>query len=283
MIRLLALLSTAALATAAPETKDLVYAEVGERELKLDLFLPEEVEDPPLVVFIHGGGWRKGSYKGCRLASLTEEGFAVASIGYRLSDVATFPAQIHDCKGALRWLRANQERFGYDAERVAVAGTSAGGHLAMLMGTSGGVEALEGEVGGNLDQSSRVQAVVNYFGPSDFVLRSRTHPAKTEDPGGSVFRLLGGPASERLELARQASPAWHVDHEDPPILSFHGALDEVVQINQAERIRDLYGKVGLDFIHVVLEDAGHGGREFFTGERRTRLLRFLREHLELPR
>src|SRR5262245_52847203 len=150
---------------------DVVYAEADGQKLLLNLYLPKDAvaknaERPPLVVFIHGGSWRAGSYKSCSVEFLAEEGFAVASIEYRFTSVAIFPAQIHDCKAAIRWLRAGAEKYGYDATRIGVAGSSAGGHLAALLGTSGGVEDLEGSVGlkdgvgGNADQSSRVAAVV---------------------------------------------------------------------------------------------------------------------------
>ena len=158
--------------------KDLSYAEVDGESLRLDLYLPESVSRPPLVVWIqHGGGWRGGSKMNPKLLELTRHGYAMASISYRLTDNAIFPAQIHDCKAAIRWLRANAARFGYSADWIAVAGSSAGGHLALLVGTSGNVESLEGEVGGHFDQSSTVQAVIDYFGPSDFVLRGKT-PAR---------------------------------------------------------------------------------------------------------
>lgn len=178
-------------ANAEAPTRDVVFATVDGHELKLDLYLPKEVNDPPLVVFIHGGGWRNNSYKKCLTPWLTEHNVAVASIGYRLTDKATFPAQIHDCKAAVRWLRAHASDYGYDASRIGVAGTSAGGHLALLLGVTNGKQELEGEVGGHLEQSSSVQAVVDYYGPSDFLLRSKNQPIKTEPPDSPVNLLLG--------------------------------------------------------------------------------------------
>src|SRR5262249_6673062 len=147
--------------------------EVDGQKLQLDLFVPTGDKKPPLVVYIHGGSWLRGSRKKPPVHWLTEEGFALASISYRFSDRAVFPAQIHDVKAAVRWLRANQDKYGYDASRIGVCGTSAGGHLAVLLSTSGGVKELEGTIGGNLQQSSRVQAVVDWYGPADFILRSR--------------------------------------------------------------------------------------------------------------
>jgi len=259
--------------------RDVVFAEIGESKLRLNLIVPKNVENPALVVFIHGGGWKNGSYKACKVTWLVEHGFAVASIGYRLSQVATFPAQIHDCKGAIRWLRAHAGEYGYNAEKIGVCGSSAGGQLAALMGTSGDVEALEGETAGHLDQSSRVQAVINYYGPNDFVLRSKKHPAKTESPEGSVYKLLGGSASSRIDLAKLASPAWQVTEDDAPMLVFHGTNDRTVQFNQAERIVEVYQEAGLPIELAALEGAGHGGKEFFFGKSREQAVAFFRKHL----
>ncbi|MEM0897520.1 MAG: alpha/beta hydrolase [Verrucomicrobiota bacterium] len=266
--------------SAAEEHLDLIFAEVDGHELKLDLTIPEDVENPPLVVFIHGGGWKNGSYKRNRMSMLPDSGFAVASIGYRLTDVASFPAQIHDCKGAVRWLRANAERFGYSAEKIGVCGTSAGGHLALLLGTSGDLEMLEGVVGGNLDQSSRVQAIVNYYGPSDFIFRSKTNPKKTEHPDGSVYLLLDGKVSEQPAKAKLASGAWHVTGDDPPLLNIHGKKDKTVLFSQAERIQEVYEPAKLPLEFIALEDSGHGGNEFFTGDVLRTVVTFLRKNLK---
>ena len=130
--------------------KDIEFAKIGNHSLKLDLHFPTNKKGAPLVVWIHGGGWYKGSKNDCKVDWLTKHGYSVASISYRLSQVAKFPAQIHDCKGAIRWLRANEKKYGYNCDRIIVAGASAGGYLATLLGTSHKVEALEGNVGGNL-------------------------------------------------------------------------------------------------------------------------------------
>ena len=136
---------------------DITYATVDGRELKLDLYLPHqsrtEAGKPPLVLWFHGGAWQWFSKDRCMMIWLAAEGYALASVDYRLAPSAKFPAQIHDCKGAVRWLRVNSEKFGYSVERIAAIGESAGGHLASLLGTSAGVTALEGTVGGNLDLS----------------------------------------------------------------------------------------------------------------------------------
>lgn len=248
--------------------RDIVFAEVGGHQLKLDLHLPSGNVRAPLVVWIHGGGWRAGSRKNVPLLGLTKDGFAIASISYRFAKDAIFPAQIHDCKAAVRWLRVNADRYGYNADWIGVAGSSAGGHLALLMGVSSGVKELEGNVGGNLDQSSATQAVIDYFGPSDFVLRGRTQPGRAYTEKSGSFALLGGVMNGRLdpEVERFASPAHYVSKGDPPLLIFHGKIDTTVLLDQSEQIAKLYEKAGLKARLVVLDKAGHGGRQFFTGK-----------------
>jgi len=275
-------LATAASGAWAAESsrvhKDVEFAKVDGQSLKLDVYLPA-TSDSALVVWIHGGGWRAGSKERCPVTWLTEHGYAVASISYRLTDKAIFPAQIHDCKAAVRWLRANAERFGYRTDRMAVAGSSAGGHLAALMGTSGGVKQLEGTVGGNLDQPSRVDAVVDFYGATDFVLRSKTQPQRANKEGSVVYRLLGGGADQKVDLAKQASAAFHVTPDDPPFLVFHGDRDKTVLLDQSQRILEVYSKAKLPIQLHVLKGAGHGGSEFFTGRRRELVVEFLDKHL----
>ena len=258
-------------------TKDIPFATFGDRTLKIDLHMPQGVENPPLVMFIHGGGWRNGSRKGCKIAWAARHGYAVASVEYRFSQQAIFPAQIHDCKGALRWLRAKQEKYRYDASRVVVAGSSAGGHLAALMATSGGVKALEGTTAGNLDQSSRVQASIPYYGPSDFLLRSRFQPSKTDHPNGGAYGLIGGPVQENLELANQASPVTHISKDDPPLLLLHGLKDKTVYPRQSQHLHELYLQGGLQSQLLLGPDSGHGWKGFWPDEKET-ILEFLKKH-----
>ena len=239
----------------------------------------DQNDGDPELLFIHGGGWMSGSRKGNRLAWVTEHGYAVASISYRLSPEALFPAQIHDVKAAVRWLRAHADDYGYDAERIGVCGSSAGGHLALLLATGGDVPALEGSVGEHLDESSRVQAVVDYYGATDFVLRSKTQPEKTEEPTGSAYQLLAGKATEQPEKARLASPAWQVTSDDPPLLILHGVKDTTVLIDQAERILEAYREAGLQVSYHALQDSKHGGPEFYSGINRERVEAFFKRHL----
>ena len=204
--------------------RDLEYASVDGESLRLDLYLPEKSETkPPLLVWIHGGGWTKGSKSGITpiFIRLTGEGYATASIDYRLEGLVSHPKQIHDCKGAIRWLRANADKYGYDVTRIGVGGGSAGGHLVLLLGMSSGVEELEGDVGGNRDQSSQVHAVVDLFGPSALGLFA---------DASERFRYNKTP-----ELLKSASPVTYLSKDDPPLLIFHGDKDQVVPLGQSGR------------------------------------------------
>ncbi len=274
---------TAAHANEVERHDDIVFAQPDGAELLLNLRMPRGVENPPLVMFIHGGSWRAGDRKRCRLEWVAMHGYALASIEYRYSSEALFPAQIHDCKGALRWLRAHQAKYGYDASRVVVAGTSAGGHLAALMGTSGGVAALEGGTAGHADRSSRVQGVIDYYGPSDFVERSKNQPSKTDDPKGGVYQLIGGPVQENLEAARTASPVTYLSADDPPFMILHGDADKTVFLDQSELLVSRCKETGIQVQLHVEKDGGHGWKE--TEEEKSLVLAFLKKVLrgEQPR
>lgn len=262
-------------AETAKNIKDIEFAKIKGHSLKLDLYLPAKNERSTLVVWIHGGGWQKGSKNDCKIKWLTEHGYSIASISYRLSQVAKFPAQLHDCKGAIRWLRANASKYGYETQHIVVAGSSAGGHLAALIGTTSGNERLEGDVGGNLDQASSVSAIIDYYGATDFILRSKTQPSRANEVGSVVYNLLGGGADKKVELAKLASAAHHVTKDDPPLLIFHGDKDKTVLIDQSEAITKVYKSKGLSVQMNVLLDKKHGGTVFYQGENRQRVLKFL--------
>ncbi len=214
---------------------------------------------------------------------VTAKGYALASIEYRLSQEAVFPAQIFDCKGAVRWLRAHAAEYGYDASRIAIAGASAGGHLAALLGTSGGEAALEGDVGGNPGESSRVQAIVDFYGPTDFILRAQEQPAFTDEPSGAVYQLLGHGVKSDPERARLASAAWHVTSDDPPLLAIHGTKDPRVRPNQSQRLCDAYRELKLENTLHPVEGAGHGGPEFESQDVQTAVTSFLDRHFKPAR
>jgi acetyl esterase/lipase len=245
---------------------DLTYAEVDDRELKLDLYVPEGAESPPLTVWLHGGAWRAGS-KDNPPASFVDSGIALASVEFRQSTDAPFPAMLHDIKAAIRFLRANAGRYGYSAERIAVAGVSSGGHLAALVGVSNGVAELEGTLGEHLDSSSDVQAIVVYFGASNLTtILDQSTPRGLSIRVPALEQLLGGPPDEVPELARLASPVFHVDANDPPLRLLHGDQDPQMPINQAHELQGAYKAVGLDAEFDVAHGAGHGGGAFFDEE-----------------
>ena len=218
----------------------------------------------------------------CFITWLPGHGYTVTSIPYRFSGVAKFPAQLHDCKGAVRWLRANAGKYGYNPKKIFVAGASAGGHLAALMATTSGHKLLEGRVGGNLDQSSSVQAAIDYYGATDFILRSKTQPSRANEKGSVVYELLGGGAHEKIAEAKLASACYHVSKDDPPLLVFHGTNDKTVLPDQSRAIQGAYKKAGLPFRLHILEGAVHGGNIFYSGENAKRLLEFLKGQMKTP-
>lgn len=254
------------------------YAEREAGEMKLDLYVPEIETLPPLVVYVHGGGWIFETRANCpdleRYAA--EWGYAIASVSYRLApvpdDVETdfqpdpsnptpkgvFPDQLCDVKAAIRWLRANAERYGFDAERVATWGASAGGHLAALAGTVEDVTDLAGEAYPEEDltktvapeQSGAVDAVVDWYGISDLL----ELPAGPDSPESL---LLGGPVADRQARARAASPRTHVTAESPPFLLVHGRADETVPVEQSRLLYDALTDAGVEATLYELRDLGH--------------------------
>jgi acetyl esterase/lipase len=196
------------------------------------------------------------------------------SVGYRLTDVATWPAQIHDCKAAIRYVRANAARLGIDPNKIGVWGSSAGGHLVSLLGTSGDVQELEGSLG-TTGVSSRVNCVVDYCGPSDFLLFGTQAP-RLNEPGQPLFKLFGSPLKDNQDAARQASPVTYVTKDDPPFLIVHGTADNTVNIRQAERLYEVEKEAGVNTTFVRMLGGGHaiGGREI-----EARVKAFLDRHL----
>ncbi len=264
--------------TAASQTverPDITYAVVDGRPLQLDLYMPEGLTNPPLVVWVHGGAWRSGSRTSVR-REFAEHGFATASVDYRLSPEAAFPAMVHDIKAAIRYLRAHAGDYGYRADSIAIAGDSAGGHLAALVGVSSGVEALEGTVGTDLDASSAVQAIVDYYGASNLTtILQQSTPYGLDVRVPALELLLGGVPEQVPDQARLASVTTHVDKGDPPLLIFHGDQDPQMPINQSHELEGAYAALGLDVDFIVLHGAGHGGDEFYSGPHLERAITFL--------
>lgn len=240
---------------------DVEYGKAGERSLKLDVIKPKATTEKPraCVVWIHGGGWQNGNKSSgtARLAPLVATGdYVGVSVSYRLTDEATWPGQIHDCKAAIRWVRANAKILGIDPAKIGVWGSSAGGHLVSMLGTSGDVKELEG-TNGTPDVSSRVACVVDFCGPSDFLAIGKDNP-RLNDPSGPVYKLLGGPIGEKEAAAKSASPVTHVTADDPPFLIVHGSDDRTVAIHQAERLYEAQKKAGVNTLFVKINGGGHG-------------------------
>ena len=235
--------------------RDVEYAKVGRKSLLLDVYAPAGAAEPlPLIVWIHGGGWRGGDKKDCPAIRMATNGYVVASINYRFTQEAIFPAQIEDCKAAIRFLRGNAKKYSIDPDRVGVWGHSAGGHLAALLGTSGGVKELEGKVGEFPDQSTRVQAVADFSGPADFLLFLKKMTPGSTSP---LVQLLGGTGEAARNLGVKASPVTYVGKDAPPFLIVHGDKDGLVPITQAESMRDALKKAGADVTLFVVKGAGH--------------------------
>ena len=251
--------------------KDLAYGD-HERE-KLDLYVPKGDGPFPLALWVHGGGWTGGSKEGNPFMHMLAKGYAVASTNYRFSQQAIFPAQIYDVKGAVRFLRANAKKYKLDPDHFGVGGASAGGHLVALLGTSGNVKELEGDVG-NKGVSSRVQCVVDIFGPTDLAKLSPATDAKSP-----INKLLGGSTEEKKELAALANPITHIDKDCPPFLILHGDSDKLVLLSQSEMLQEALTKAKIPSELIVVKGAGHDGK-VAGGENAVKIAAFFDKHLK---
>ncbi len=264
---------------------DLEYVPGGHARQRLDLYVPAKAGTTlPVIVWIHGGAWMGGSKDGGVVAlPLVGKGYAVASINYRLSQHAVFPAQIEDCKAAIHWLRSNAKKYNLDPERIGVWGASAGGHLVALLGTTGGAQDLEGK-GGHADESSRVQAVVDFFGPTDF-LQMDAHAVtgarlKHDSPASPESRLIGGAIQENVEKVGRANPIKYVTKEAPPFLIVHGEQDPLVPCHQSELLYQALKQARCDVTFYKIAGAGHGSPEFNTGMMQAAVQAFFDKHLK---
>ena len=245
---------------------DIPYAGTDNPRQRLNLLLPKTPKDDkplPVIVYIHGGAWLGGDRSGGhgRLAGYVADGeYAAVSVGYRLTTEKTWPAQIHDCKAAVRWVRANAKKYNLDPDKIGVVGESAGGHLVAMLGTSGGAKDLEGDLGAHKDVSSRVQCVVDLFGPADILAMQDGGSRMDHDgPNSPEGKLLGGRVKEKKEAAIAASPVTYVAADNPPFLIIHGNKDPVVPYNQSERLSAALKKAKVDCYFVTVDGAGHGG------------------------
>ena len=263
----------AALPTGVKRIANVEYSRPASGALLLDVYLPDKTPARPLpvVLWIHGGGWKNGSKETCPLTWLAAEGYAVVSLGYRLSWLGQWPAQLDDARAAIRWLRTNAARYGLDPARIAVSGGSSGGNLASVVGTA---PAAADEM-----VSSRVGAVIDFYGASDML----TMPVNVPGPGrgdaelakSNGAKLLGGIVRDRPELAHSVSPLHLVTPDDPPFLIIHGDKDAEVPLSQSERLHAQLQATGVPSELVVLPGAGHGGKDFSTPAVQEKIRTFL--------
>jgi acetyl esterase/lipase len=245
--------------------KDIQHGTGGGGPLLLDIARPEKATKAPCIVVIHGGGWRGGNFKVHvpHILEFAKRGYVSATVQYRLVPKGTYPAQIEDVKCAVRHLRANADKYGIDKDRIGAIGFSAGAHLSMLLGTMDKADGLEGD-GGNPDQSSKVQAVVAYFGPTDL-----TQPDYPDNVKQMINDLVGGKVADKLDVAKSASPITYVDSGDAPTLIYQGTKDRLVPYTQAVLMAEAMTKAGMPGrIELLLgADHGWGGPEILrTGE-----------------
>jgi acetyl esterase/lipase len=258
--------------------RDLVFATVAGADLKLDLAMPKAAKGlSPAVVFLHGGGWRAGKRQEMNhfVEGMARLGYVGVASDYRLVPGARFPAQVEDSKAAIRWLRAHAAEYGVRADRIGVVGFSAGGHLAAMLGVTGDRAGVDG-TGGNTEPSSRVQAVVSFFGPTDF--STRDWPADFQR--GVIVPFLGGSLADRPDAYREASPINHASAQAPPFLLFHGTDDKLVPIDQSRRLADRLIRLGAPARVVAFEGEGHAFSDATNQKAMQQMLDFLAEQLK---
>jgi acetyl esterase/lipase len=249
--------------------RDLDYVTRGHPRQKLDLYVPKTDNKVPLIIFIHGGGFSGGDKRDQTPVPFLSEHFAMASLNYRLSQDAIFPAQIEDCKAAVRWLRKNAAQYNLDPDRFGAWGTSAGGHLVAMLGTTGDTTLFD--VGENLDVSSRVQAVADWFGPTDFLQMDahRLPDGMVHNSSGSPeSRLIGGPLQKNKDRAEKANPITYITHNSPPFLIAHGDTDRLVPHHQSELLAAALKEVGVPVTFYTVKGGGHGFRDATADEMR---------------
>jgi acetyl esterase/lipase len=234
---------------------DLPYAKIKDAELKLDMMLPKGEKGPiPAVVVIHGGGWRAGNKRDCRIImpDFVRRGYAAVSPQYRFCPKDPFPAQVEDVKAAVRWVKSHAKEYHIDPERVGAIGFSAGGHLAMMLGLTSPADGLEGATPAGAPDS-RVKAVVNFFGPTDLAASDIPEISKP-----LVTDLLGGAAADKPDLASKASPLSYVSKDDAPVLTFQGTKDPLVPPTQATKLAQAMTEAGVPGRVELLIGAQHG-------------------------
>lgn len=253
---------------------DVAYVEGGHERQKLDIAFSRKGDPRPVLVWIHGGAYMGGdkAENHAIWAELMQRGYAVATINYRLSGDAKWPAQITDCKAAIRFLRAHAKEYNLVPDHIAVWGSSAGGHLAALVGASGGAKQFD--VGGHLDQSSAVSCAVDLFGPVDF-----EKMPQFSSPDSPEARLWGKATADAIDLAREASPLTYLSRDTPPILILHGNSDGVVKLSQSELFEAALKRAGAPGELVILPGVGHSHVDVWL-RKRDHILAFFERHLQ---
>ena len=270
---------------------DIAYASISPAQ-KLDIYLPDEGDGPfPVIISIHGGAFMFGDKADEQLNPMLKglnHGYAIVSINYRMSGEAIFPANINDVKAAIRWVKANAAEYKFSPKRIALWGGSAGANLAALAGTSGDVKELEDMSMGNANQSSRVMAVVDWFGPTNFLLMDEQlketgngKPDKSE-ANSPLSKVLGQKITEIPEKVKMANPESYITSDDPPFLIQHGTKDPIVptqqSINFAKKLETVLGKEKVTL--VLLEGSKHGGPAFQSPENLKLVVAFLDAYLK---
>lgn len=273
------------------KSMDIPYASVSASQ-KLDIYIPDKIKGPyPVIISIHGGGYCTGDKVGSDTFTAwagRERGYAVVSVNYRLSGEALFPAQINDVKAAIRFIKANASKYNLNPDKIAVWGSSAGGTLASLAGTSGDVKELQDLTLGNSDQSDRVQAVVDWCGPINLLTMDEQYkesgvagyPTNTPTSYGSKY--LGRQVNEVPDLARKANPDTYISPDDPPFFIQHGTTDIWVPVQQSiEFAAKLQAVLGKDKVQCeIMPGVGHGGQRFNNPENTSKVLDFLDKNLK---
>jgi acetyl esterase/lipase len=233
---------------------DVVFGKGGDHDLHAEIAYPNEAKGPlPAVIYIHGGGWIGGSQKQSPILQLAKNGYFAASIEYRLSNVAKWPAQIEDCKLGVRWLRADAAKYNVDPHRIGVWGASAGGHLVTCLGTMADVKEFE-EDGGYPGVSSAVQVVVDFFGPTDFI----TPNIYSQQALQLTTGLFGVPREQNIDLWKSGSPIFFVKAGDPPMLLVHGEADTLVPVAQSTTFDATLAQAGVPHQLLIVKNAEHG-------------------------
>ena len=264
----------------------LEYANISGKSLLLDLRVPDGSGPYPTIVYLHSGAWISGDRTGGPAIRQAKRGYAVASIDYPLAPQFVWPAQIEACKAAVRWLRANAARFHLDPDRIGVFGTSAGGHLGAVLGTSGEEGSLEGLTLGNPQFSSRVKAVIDFYGPTDLLkLNDQKLPCIPLDGNAPYMPpslLMGCPIQECRDKTETANPIHYVTPDDPPFLIMHGMLDCLVPFQQSVMLHDALEASNADSTLILIPNGDHGGRVFDEDKYERMVDDWLDKHLRGP-